>query len=102
MGSAHSFIGTSAKGWRRVNSLKLARTWQRSRRIMRRWALRLLRARVKRKDTAMSSEKKASHADAMRAVAQNSPATFLAFCKLFCGCATYAQLALLDRPHEDL
>merc|ERR1711871_1276147 len=53
---APSCIGMLEKEWKRVNSQRPVKTLQHLRRTTRRWALRLLREKVKRKAMAMSSE----------------------------------------------
>merc|ERR1711981_703879 len=54
--SVHSYIGMSAKEWKRVNSARHAKIWLLLKRTTRRSALRLQRAKVKKKVMATSSE----------------------------------------------
>merc|ERR1711981_835297 len=54
--SAHSCTGMLARAWKRVSSVKLVKILQPSRKIMKRLALRLPRAKEKRRAMAMSSE----------------------------------------------
>merc|ERR1711904_300441 len=54
--NAPSFIGMLARVWKRENSLRRVKILLLWRRTTKRWALKLLRVRVKKRATATSSE----------------------------------------------
>merc|ERR1711904_315382 len=54
--SVHSCIGTLERGWRRASSVRHVRILPPSRKITKRWALRPLRVKARRRDMEMNSE----------------------------------------------